>query len=87
MTKSTCWIFKRADIIDFRQDLLVQEISKNNINGTIKAIKVILAEAFYREDIPDNPASMVAKLNPNNKEAGTLTKEELVRLFKLEPVR
>lgn len=72
---------KRSDILDFMVGLQAKGISANTINGVLKAIKVILTEATYREDIPSNPASMVGKLNTNNKEAGTFTEQELLRLF------
>ena len=72
---------KRGTLLDFRSSLLTSGVSINNVNGIMKAVTVIINEAFYREDIAVNPALGLGKLKPQNREAGTFSVLELQRLF------
>lgn len=72
----------RGDILDFRNGLVKNGVSGNMIDRTMKAIKVILGEAEYRQDIPFNPASKISKSSTKeNKEAAIFTLEQLQALF------
>lgn len=72
----------RGDILDFRNSLLKIGVSGNMIDRTMKAVKVILSEAEYRQDIPYNPASKISKTCTNdNREAAIFTLEQIKALF------
>ena len=73
---------KRGDLVDFRTQLQHKGLSANNINSVMKALKVVLSEACFRQDITSNPATGMGVLRTHNKEAGIFSKAELVRLFK-----
>ena len=67
----------RGDVIDFRQNLMVEIPEKyNTINKVVGALKVILSEAEYREDIPYNPASRVGAIKYKKKDVKILSIEE-----------
>lgn len=72
---------KRGDLLDFRSGLQSAGVSGNNINGIMKAVKVVFSEAVYREDIPYNPADKLGLVKTNNREAGIFSEEELKALF------
>lgn len=72
---------KRADVLDFRTRLVGKMGYTRTVQRTMSALKVILKEAFFREDIERDPAAGVGTTKYEAKDVGVFTKDELRKLF------
>lgn len=72
---------KRSDILDFRTSLTKKNLANSTINKILSALKVIFNEAFFREDILNNPATSVGLLKEEREQRDALTVDELKQLF------
>lgn len=83
----------RGDILDLRKRVRdrvsngprrrtgnIMGAGTNTVNKVIAAVGVVFREAYYREDIPSNPASMIGNIRYDRAEAGILSLAELAKL-------
>lgn len=77
---------RRADIIDLRAAIAGQ-FKPRIAQRMFSAIKGILSEAAYREDIPASPASSVGPVKIETQERGAFTLQELRDLLSSRPGR
>jgi len=75
---------KRADILNLRDELNSKELKPATINKIITAVKTVFSEAFYREDILNNPSLGVANVKEPESTKDILTNEEIGILFNRE---
>lgn len=69
---------RRKDVIDLRSRLRDRLPHKLNTAGKASdAVKTILSEAWFREDISSNPGAQVSKTQFEKKERGVFTVEEI----------
>ncbi|MGA2977889.1 MAG: tyrosine-type recombinase/integrase [Spirochaetia bacterium] len=57
----------------------------NTTNKVLEVVKIILSEAYYREDIAANPGAGVGKLKEDRRQRDILTPEETAQLLALCP--
>jgi integrase len=57
----------------------------NTINKVLEAVKIVLSEAYYREDIAANPGAGVGKLKEDRRQRDILTPEETAQLIVSKP--
>lgn len=75
----------RADLLDFRRRLLAREGEhRNTANKVMAALKVILKEAVYLQDLPADPTAGIGAVKENRVAPGVLTAGELRALFPRE---
>ena len=72
---------KRAHILDFRDRLIQSEGFTRTVQKTMSALKVILKEAYFREEIERDPAAGVGNTKYESETVGAFTEDELRRLF------
>ena len=75
---------RRAHIIDFRSTLTKQKLAAETVNKIMSCLKVVFNEAYYREDILNNPVQNVGNVRSESKEIDIFTLDELNRLFPVE---
>ena len=79
-------VIKRRDILDLRERLKLPLGNKiNTLNKTIGAVKAIMAEAYFREDIQSDPGSRIGPLKEERTRRDVLTPWELKTLFLERP--
>lgn len=66
---------RRAHIIDFRSTLTRKKLAAETVNKIMSCLKVIFNEAFYREDILNNPVQKVGNVRSESKEIDIFTLE------------
>tara|TARA_B100001123_G_scaffold238129_1_gene266701 strand:- start:608 stop:1558 length:951 start_codon:yes stop_codon:yes gene_type:complete len=71
---------RRGDVVDLR-DRLSEQHHPATVHKTLAAVKAVLSEAFYREDIASNPGAQVGSPTYYKRERGALERSELARLF------
>ena len=71
---------RRGHVVDLR-DRLSESLHPATVHKALSAVKAILTEAFYREEIPDNLGAQVGSVSYTRAERGVLTSAELSRLF------
>lgn len=71
---------KRADILDLRKRLK-QKTGINTVNYVVSAVKTILSEAYFRNDLDYNPGGQIGDIKYEKKEKGIFTQEEIRELF------
>ena len=80
---------KRADILDYRERLFDPESEKQigarTANCTMGALKTVLREAYYREDIGRDPTVGIGQIKYRETEVGVFTVEEVKALFRELP--
>jgi len=75
----------RADLIAFRSRLLVKLGDKRNTaNKVVGMLKVIFAEAGYREELNRDPSAGIGLVKEQRREPGIFTRDELAALFPAE---
>jgi integrase len=57
----------------------------NTVNKVLEAVKIILSEAYYREDIAANPGAGVGKLKEDRRQRDILAPEETAQLLACQP--
>lgn len=72
---------KRGDLLDLRSRMLKAGMGTNTVNKCISAIKTILSEACFRDDIDSNPGAQVGNIKYEKKERGVLSPEEIGRFL------
>ncbi len=78
---------RRGDILDLRSRLLKSGMGTNTVNKCVSAIKTILSEACFRDDIDTNPGAQVGNIKYEKKERGVLAPEEVGGLLALLSAR
>lgn len=63
---------RRRDILELRDRLRDQGVKVNTANKSIAAVKIVLAEAFFRNDIDDDPGAGVGEVKYKKAERGVL---------------
>jgi len=80
---------KRADILDFRERLFDPEhkpvVGPRTANCTMGALKTVLREAFYREEITRDPTVGIGQIKYKETEVGVFAIEEIKALFREVP--
>ena len=71
---------KRGDVADLR-DRLGLSLHPATVHKILSAVKAVLSEAYYREDIPTNPGALVGSIQCERAERGVFSVEELRSLF------
>ena len=71
---------RRGHVVDLR-DQLSESLHPATVHKALSAVKAILTEAFYREEISGNPGAQVGSISYSKKERGVLTSIELAQLF------
>lgn len=79
----------RADILDFRDRLFDPDNDRNigarTANCTMGALKTVLREAFFREDIDRDPTVGIGEIKYEEIEVGVFSVEEVKALFREVP--
>ncbi len=68
---------RRRDILELRDRLREGGVRINTANKAIAAVKIILAEAFFRGDIDDDPGAGVGEVKYQKAERGVLLPTEV----------
>ena len=68
---------RRRDILELRDRLREGGVRINTANKAIVAVKIILAEAFFRGDIDDDPGAGVGEVKYHKAERGVLLPTEV----------
>ena len=80
---------RRADILDFRERLYGprdgKTVGARTANCTMGALKTIIREAFYREEIDRDPTVGVGQIKYKETEVGVFTVDEIRALFREVP--
>jgi integrase len=80
---------RRADILDYRERLWGPReggpIGPRTANCTMGALKTIIREAFYREDVDRDPTVGVGQIKYKETEVGVFRIEEIKALFREIP--
>jgi integrase len=76
---------KRADILDYRERLIGSKGSTRTAQNAVSALRTILKEAYFREDIDRDPTQGIGVTTYRANEVGIFTEEELRTLFPAEP--
>ena len=80
---------RRANILDFRERLFDPRhkpvVGPRTANCTMGALKTVLREAFYREEIDRDPTVGVGQIKYKEMEVGVFTIEEVKALFREVP--
>ena len=77
---------RRADILDYRERLVAQRddgtrIGARTANCTMGALKTVIREAFYREEIDRDPTVGIGQIKYKETEVGVFTVAEIKALF------
>jgi integrase len=72
---------KRGDLLDLRNRMMKSGMGTNTVNKCISAVKTILSEACFRDDIDSNPGAQVGTIKYEKKERGVLAPEEVGRFL------
>jgi hypothetical protein len=72
---------RRADVLDFRTRLVAKLGYTRTVQRTMSALKVMLKEAFFREEIERDLAAGVGNTKYEAAETGVFTADELRMLF------
>ena len=75
---------KRADILDLRTRLEKNISGINTLNKAIGAVKTVLSEAEFREDIGGNPGRGIGNIKFQKQTFGELHPEEIKQLLQRE---
>ena len=76
---------RRADVLDFRGRLVAAGVGTRTVNCAIAALKTILQEGVYREELDRNPALRIGELKYPVASRGTFAPVELQKLFPSDP--
>ena len=80
---------RRADILDYRERLYGppdgDRVGGRTANCTMGALKTVLREAFYREEIDRDPTVGIGQIKYKEMEVGVFTTEEINALFRKMP--
>ncbi len=76
---------RRADVLDFRARLVAAGVGTRTVNLAIAALKTILQEGVYREELERNSALRIGELKYPVAARGTFTVDELQKLFPADP--
>ena len=76
---------RRRDLVDFRNRLVDAYGARNFINKVLGAVKVVLSEAEYREDVDRNAGARVGNIRHDRRDRDVLSLEELRELFRDPP--
>jgi len=81
---------RRADILDYRERLVAERedgtrIGARTANCTMGALKIVIREAFYREDIDRDPTVGIGQIKYKETEVGVFSVEEIKALFREVP--
>ena len=76
---------RRADILDYRERLFGSGVGARTANCTMGALKTIIREAFYREEIDRDPTVGVGQIKYKETEVGVFTIQEIKALFREIP--
>jgi integrase len=71
---------RRADLLDFRSRVRAAT-TPSTTNKVMGVLKVILREAFYREDIESDPTAGIGQIRYQERQRDTFRAEELHALF------
>lgn len=71
---------RRAHILDL-QDRVNKKAGPAVVNKVMNAVKVIFSEAYYREDIENNPGAKVGAIKYNQEKKDILSQNDLSFLF------
>ena len=72
---------KRAHILDFRDRLVGKMGFARTVQKTMGALKTVIKEAFFREEIDRDPTQGIGNTRYVPAETGIFTEEELKRIF------
>lgn len=72
---------KRAHVLDFRERLVEAMGFSRTVQKTMSVLKIILKEAFFREEIERDPTAGVGNTKYEKAVVGTFTEDELRTLF------
>ena len=72
---------RRRDIIELRDRLRAKGVRINTANKVIAAVKIILAEAFFRNDVDDDSGAGVGEVKYKKAERGVLLASEISGLL------
>lgn len=76
---------KRADILDFRERLVEKLDYTRTVQRALSALKIVLKEAYFREDVNRDPTAGIGVTKYEPAEIGTFTEAELRKLFPATP--
>jgi len=76
---------KRADILDFRERLVEKLDYTRTVQRALSALKIVLKEAYFREDVNRDPTAGIGVTKYEPAEIGTFTEAELRMLFPATP--
>lgn len=85
IAKKRITVIKRADILDYRERLIGKMGYTRTVQKTMSALKTILKEAYFREDVDRDPTQGIGVTSYQAKEVGIFTEEELRTLFPAKP--
>ena len=85
ITKLKLSAIKRADILDYRERLIGKMGYTRTVQKAVSALKTILKEAYFREDIDRDPTQGIGVTTYRAKEIGIFTEDELQRVFPPDP--
>ena len=72
---------KRAHVLDFRERLIEAYGFTRTVQKTMSALKTILREAYFREEIDRDPTIGIGTTKYDSDEVGAFTVDELRKLF------
>ena len=72
---------KRAHVLDFRERLVEAMGFSRTVQKTMSVLKIILKEAFFREEIERDPTAGIGNTKYEAASVGTFTEDELRMLF------
>jgi len=78
---------RRAHVVDLRARLLARSGKPNTTGKAVEALKVVLSEAEFREEIDANPGARVTKPKAEPRKRGAFTTEEVKQLLEERPGR
>ena len=80
---------RRADLLDWRERLVAtcrkRRIGARTANCTMGALKTVLREAFYREEIDRDPTVGIGEIKYEETEVGVFSVDEVKLLFREVP--
>ena len=68
---------RRADLLDLRKRLRASGVGPNTINKIVSTAKIVLSEAFHRQEIDDNVGARVGEIKYEKRERGVLLPGEV----------
>ena len=77
---------RRGDVLAFKSRLLKKKPGRiRTVNRTIAVLKLIFNEGVYREELEHNPVAGIGSTKYQVQKSGVLTREELEKLFPVDP--